>query len=142
MQSCCSTYTIQDPARAWCHLTHRRWVWVNAIKITTHAQRSTSQVTSGPVKLITKTSHHITLPFGLLEKLGMFVTVHCLNILYKSPVGTLAFMETLITNSQLSNYISSWNAFDSFCLQKIYLPPLNCWNHKCADYCTMIIFLY
>lgn len=85
-----------------------------------HAQRSTSQVTAGPVKLIIKTNHHITLPFGLLEKLGIFAIVHYLNILYKSPGGTSAFMETLIPNSQLSN------AFDSSCLQKNYLPPLNC----------------
>lgn len=75
--------------------------------MTTHAQRSTSRVTTGPVKLIIKTNYHITLPFGLLEKLKTFVPVHYLNILYKSPGDTLALMETLITNSQLSNYISS-----------------------------------
>lgn len=85
-----------------------------------HAQKSTSQVTAGPVKLIIKTNHYITPPFGLLEKLGIFAIVHYLNILCKSPGGTLAFMETLTTNSQLSN------VFDSLCLQKIYLPPLNC----------------
>lgn len=69
-------------------------------------------MTAGPVKLIIKTYYHITPPFGLLEKMGIFVIVHYLNILHKLPGGTLASMETLITNSQLSN------AFDSFVFKK------------------------